>query len=283
MTEEIAWLTLGLLLSVAVPVLAEDAPSVRIMPVGDSITRGSYLVPIGMPNPRGGGWRKALQDRLRAAGVRFEFCGELDYMAYGKDGVVDPDFSPRHHGLAGFGNHGIRVGGPVPTTPDVLAAKGVKELVVPGIVEALKRNRPDILLLMSGANGFDSKERELLVREICANFKGELFVSTITPQKPPRAGWEQVKAYNAPLPALIEAMKKEGAHVHYVDMFAALTPEDISEDGVHPNAGGMEKMGNAWFAALQTVLTADDGSRPRWRVGRMERSETARSGEQVTR
>ena len=53
--------------------------TLRIMPLGDSITRGSYLAlydtgpfsgqPIGLPNPAGGGWRKPLQDKLRAAGV----------------------------------------------------------------------------------------------------------------------------------------------------------------------------------------------------------------------
>ena len=85
--------------------------TLRIMPLGDSITRGSYLAlydsgplagqPIGLPNPAGGGWRKPLQDKLRAAGVACEFVGELEFGAYGRDGVVDPAFSPRHHGLAG--------------------------------------------------------------------------------------------------------------------------------------------------------------------------------------
>ena len=58
---------------------------------------------MGLPNPQGGGYRKPLQDMLRAAGIRYEFVGQLTFGAYGKDGVVDPDFSPNHQGLPGFG------------------------------------------------------------------------------------------------------------------------------------------------------------------------------------
>ena len=225
-------------------------PPPRIMPVGDSITRGTYLGVERLPNPLGGGWRKPLQDRLRAAGVAFEFVGELDYWAFGTNGVVDPAFSPRHHGLAGFSNEGILKGGVVPTPKEVLAAKGVREIRVPGIVETLARNKPDVVLLMSGANGFDASARDRLVETICAHFEGELFVATITPQKSPRSGWERVVPYNASLPALVERLQKEGRRIRLVDMYAALTPDDISKDGVHPNETGLEKIADAWFRAL---------------------------------
>lgn len=228
----------------------EHVVPLRIMPVGDSITRGTYLGAEKRPSPLGGGWRKPLQDRLRAAGVPFEFVGELDYWAYGADGIVDPSFSPRHHGLAGFSNKAIREGGVVPTPKEILEAKGVKEIRVPGIVEALARNKPDVVLLMSGANGFNANERDLLIRTVCEHFTGDLFVASITPQKKPRRGWEQVAAYNASLPALITNLQNEGHRIHYVDMYAALTPEDISEDGVHPNEVGLSKIAEVWFRAL---------------------------------
>ena len=238
----------------------EHAVTLRIMPVGDSITRGTYLGGETLPNPLGGGWRKRLQDRLRAAGVPFEFVGELDYWAYGADGVVDPSFSPRHHGLAGFSNERILKGGVVPTPKAVLAAKGVQEVRVPGIVEALARNKPDVVLLMSGANGFDASARDRLVETICAHFDGELVVATITPQKAPRRGWEPVVPYNASLPGLVERLQKEGRRIRLVDMYAALTPDDITKDGVHPNAAGLDKIADAWFRALVP-------EKPRPRVG----------------
>lgn len=222
----------------------------RVMPVGDSITRGTYMGGDRRACPQGGGWRKPLQDKLREAGVAFEFVGELDYWAFGTNGITDQAFSPKHHGLAGFSNAAILKGGVVPTPTEVLAAKGVNELNVPGIVEALGKNRPDLVLLMSGANGFDSDARDLLIRTICEHFSGELLVASITPQKEPRHGWEQVVAYNASLPAVVERLQKEGRTVRYVDMFAALTPEDILKDGVHPNEAGLSKIAEVWFRAL---------------------------------
>lgn len=57
------------------------------------------------------------------AGIAYDFVGELDDLAYGRDGTIDPAFDPHHHGLAGFGNAGILSGGTVPTPPDVLAAQ----------------------------------------------------------------------------------------------------------------------------------------------------------------
>jgi lysophospholipase L1-like esterase len=227
---------------------------IRIMPVGDSITRGSYLVNSGLPNPLGGGWRRPLQEKLRGAGIAFEFVGELDDHAFGTNGVVDPAFSPKHHGLAGFSNQAILDGGVVPTMQDVLDAKGVKEIRVPGIVEALKRNQPDVVLLMSGANGFDAAARDRLMAAICANFKGSLFVASITPQKPPRSGWENVAAYNASLPPLTELLKARGANIHFVDMHAALSVDDLSADGVHPTAAGMGRMADTWFKALRPAV-----------------------------
>ncbi len=238
----------------------EPVQSLRILPVGDSITRGSYLAiytngpyvkkGVGLPDPAGGGWRKVLQDRLRAAGIAYEFVGELDYMAYGSNGVVDANFDPRHHGLAGFSNRGILSGGVVPTTEDVLDAKGVKEIVVPGIVAVLAKHKPNVVLLMSGANGFDAVGRDLLIRTIASNTTARLFVGTIPPQCQPRVGFQQVGAYNQSLPKVVAELKAAGHDVRVVDIHAALTTADLLADGVHPNSVGMTKIAEAWFAAL---------------------------------
>lgn len=238
---------------------ASPAKPLRILPVGDSITRGSYLPrkdanAAGLPYPLGGGWRKPLQDQLRAAGIPFDFVGELRYAAFGKDGIVDPSFDPDHHGLAGFGNNGILNGGKVPTPPAVLAALGVKEVSVPGIKDVLKRHQPDVILLMSGANGFDAPARDHLIRAIGETSTAHLFVATILPLKAPRAGWEKVDAYNASLPAIVAAQKAAGRRITLVDMHAALKTDDILPDGVHPSQAGMDKMAATWFSALNAEL-----------------------------
>jgi lysophospholipase L1-like esterase len=232
-----------------------NAKPLRIMPLGDSITRGSYLAQkdgkaTGLPDPRSGGWRKVLQDKLRAAGIAYDFVGEVNCAAFGRDGVVDPNFDPDHHGLAGFGNTAILKGGAVPTPADVLASLGVKEIKVPGIVDVLKKQQPDVILLMSGANGFDAAARDTLIRTIGDNSTAHLFVATTLPQQAPRAGWEKVDAYNASLPAIVAAQQAAGKRITLVDMHAALTTDDLLPDGVHPNQTGMDKMAATWFAAL---------------------------------
>ncbi len=231
----------------------------RILPLGDSITRGSYLAKnngksTGLPHPDGGGWRKPLQDKLRAAGMAFDFVGELSYAAFGRDGVVDPQFDPDHHGLAGFSNAGILKGGVVPTLPDVLASSGVKQVTVPGIVDVLKKHQPDIILLMSGANGFDAPARDQLIRTLGETSTAHLFVATILPQKAPRADWEKVDAYNASLPAIVAAQKAAGKRITFVDMHAAITTGDLLPDGVHPNQMGMDKMAAKWFESIHIAL-----------------------------
>jgi peptidoglycan/xylan/chitin deacetylase (PgdA/CDA1 family)/lysophospholipase L1-like esterase len=241
------------------------------MPVGDSITRGSYLAVytngpyagqgIGLPDPAGGGWRKPLQDKLRAAGNTFDFVGELDYMAYGSNGVVDASFAPRHHGLAGFSNQGIMTGGVVPTPKDVLDAKGVTEIRVPGIVTALANSKPNVVLLISGANGFDATARDKLIRTVMSNTTAHVFVATIPPECPPRSGYQNVEPYNQSLPQIVTELKGKGFPIHFVDMYSALSTADLLPDGVHPNAGGMAKMAEVWFQALAAAGLTQGGAK----------------------
>ncbi len=237
----------------------------KIMPIGDSITRGSYLAlyetgrfagsGIGLPNPAGGGWRKLLQDKLRAADVDFEFVGELDYDAYGRDGVVDPAFSPRHCGMAGFGNRAILKGGVVPTPPDVLAANGVTEIRVPDIVTVLAKHNPNVILLMSGTNDCDPEARDHLIGTILEHFEGTLLVATILPQCPPRTRYERVDVYNASLAGSVAEWSASGKRVILVDMNSALSvTTDLLPDGVHPNREGMDKMAAVWWSALQPIV-----------------------------
>lgn len=238
----------GILCLAAIP--AYCAGPVRIMPVGDSITRGSYLVYTGLPDKQGGGWRKLLQDKLRKEGIAYEFVGELDYHSYGDKGVIAPGFSPGHHGLAGFSCRQILTGGIVPTPQDVLRLKNVPQIEVPGIVEAIKRNHPDIILLMAGSNGLNSTDRDTLMKTILDHFDGELFIATIPPQKAPRPGWKSVAAFNKSLPTAIEKMRDGHPRLFPVDMYSALNDGDILPDGVHPNQQGNIKIADTWYQSL---------------------------------
>jgi len=242
------------------------------MPLGDSIARGSYLAryeqgprqgeAMGRPNPDGGGWRKPLQDFLRNAGVVFDFVGDLNYAAYGHQGVVDSAFDPDHQGLAGFGNRKIMTGGQVPTLPDVLDYQGVSQINVPDLPTVLKRHQPDVILLMSGSNGFDSNARDELVRLIGNKSDAHLFVATIIPQRPPRVGWEAVADYNATLAATVAEQRAKGHAITFVDLATKFDPQNLLPDGVHPNQTGMRQMAAAWFEALRINGVITDFSAP---------------------
>ena len=240
-----------------------NADPLRILPLGDSITRGSYIAryssgaytgeAIGLPNPQGGGWRKYLQDQFRENGIEFDFLGELNYHSFGRAGVIDEHFDPDHQGLAGFGNKNIISGGLVPTTRDVLEKLGLKNIAVSDIVTVLQKNKPEVILLMSGSNGFEATARNELIEIIQANTDAHLFVASIIPQCPPRLGWEKVDEYNASLPNIVAKQKARGHKVTLVKMNEALSEDDLLPDGVHPNAEGMRKMAKTWYTALKTA------------------------------
>ncbi len=58
-----------------------------------------------------------------------------------------------------------------------------------------------------------------------------------------------MQAYNATIPGIVA---QKGPRTHLVDMHSAITTADLA-DGLHPNAGGYDKMGARWFSALQSV------------------------------
>ena len=238
------------------PAPAAQKP-LRIMPVGDDITRGSYFEKLKHASalPSGGGYRKVLQEKLRAAGYTYQFVGELLYWAHGNArGVCDPDFQRCHHGLASFSNRMIREGGVLPPEENALLWRDqkCKQISVPGIEETLRRWKPDVVLLMSGSNGFDAAERDKLIDAIARNFSGTLLVGTIPPQKAPREDFERVDEYNSSLATYLAAPHENWkSRVFLVDINSQLTTDDLLPDGIHPTQAGLEKIAAAFFAAIQ--------------------------------
>ncbi|GEM_PF-1291759 len=234
-----------------VPALPAKKP-VRIMPVGDSITRGNF---IALSNNHhadvyGGGYRKLLQELLKAENFSYQFVGEIAYWAYGKTGDCDPEFQRYHHGLSGFGNRAIREGMALPPSDMKKIARPEKAIRAPGIVEAIERWSPDVILLMAGSNGFNAAERTLLIQTIADHFDGVLFVATIPPQCAPRPAFEMVDNYNATLKADLAKIKNPKCRIYIVDINHALTTADLLPDGVHPLRSGEEKIARKWFEAL---------------------------------
>jgi lysophospholipase L1-like esterase len=205
---------------------AESNGGVRVMPLGDSITDG-FNVP--------GGYRTGLWQRFTANGNVVDFVGSL---FYGPGNLGDHD----HEGHSGW-----RI--------DQLDAS---------IVPWLQVTAPRTVLLHIGTNDI-VQNRDLpnaparlsgLIDKITATVpSADVFVATIIPI----AGQDAtVGTFNAAIPGIVQSRVNAGRHVHLVDMHAALTTADLA-DGVHPNAGGYEKMAATWYAALRSVPGSIDG------------------------
>jgi lysophospholipase L1-like esterase len=220
------------------------------MPLGDSITDG---VPVD------GGYRKPLYDRLAAAGLAVRFVGS----ASDNSGCL-PDGQKNHEGHSGY---------------TIASGKGRT-----GIAENLDAwlgvggADPDVILLMIGTNdaydgdpklGFDPSRsiahrlNAILVKITRLKPRAQVLVAQITPMSKATVGEAvcvRVAAYNRSVAAVVAKLRAQGKKVRCVDMYAAIDPATDLSDGVHPNKKGYEKMANAWFRAIQTVVPSSRSS-----------------------
>jgi lysophospholipase L1-like esterase len=201
---------------------AESNGGVRIMPLGDSITDG-FNVP--------GGYRTGLWQSLVAGGHTIDFVGTG---FNGPASLGDHD----HEGHSGW-----RI--------DQLDAN---------IAAWLALTTPRTVLLHIGTNdmnqNFDIANAPARLSALIDHINTlapstEVFVATVTPESDP-VREARVRTFNAQIPGIVSQKANAGRRVHLVDMHAALTTADLA-DGVHPNAGGYDKMARVWNTALLSV------------------------------
>ena len=201
---------------------AESNGGVKVMPLGDSITDG-LVVP--------GGYRIGLWQRFTAAGYKVDFVGSL---SNGPASLGDHD----HEGHSGW-----RI-----------------DQIDANIVGWLNAQQPHTVLLHIGTNDILQNDDvanapnrlSALIDHITATAPtAEVFVATIIPIG--LSGFEpNVDAFNAAIPGIVASKVSAGKHVHLVAMHSALTTADL-QDGIHPNAGGYDKMAAVWYSALLSV------------------------------
>ncbi|WP_435136710.1 ricin-type beta-trefoil lectin domain protein [Actinacidiphila sp. bgisy144] len=200
------------------------ASSLRVMPLGDSITWG-------VGSSTGDSYRSALWDELSGQGHALDFVGT------GRNGTMgDPDNE---------GHSGWRI--------DQIAG------IADGVLD---RYRPDVVTLEIGTNDLNQNYQvatatdrlHALIDQITADVPGvtvlvgSLIVSTNAVEEPNRP------AFNAAVPGIVQAEQNAGKHVGFVDM-SALTTADLS-DALHPNDGGYQKMADAFDAGIQAADAA---------------------------
>ncbi|TDB72253.1 ricin-type beta-trefoil lectin domain protein [Micromonospora sp. KC723] len=201
---------------------AESNGGTRVMPLGDSITEGTQVP---------GGYRIGLWQRVTNGGYRVDFVGS---QFNGPANLGDHD----HEGHPGW-----RI--------DQIDAR---------INGWLTTYQPLTVLLHIGTNdvlqnydlpGAPRRLSTLIDRITSTVPHADVFVAQITPLA--NAGQNNAaRTFNAAIPGIVRDKVAAGKRVHLVDMHSALTTADLI-DGVHPTAGGYDKMAATWYAALRSV------------------------------
>jgi lysophospholipase L1-like esterase len=201
---------------------AESNGGVRVMPLGDSITEGTQVP---------GGYRIGLWQRLVGGRYTVDFVGS------------------QFNGPANLGDH------------DHQGHPGWRiDQIDANITGWLRTQNPRTVLLHIGTNdvlqnynlsGAPGRLSTLIDRITATVPNADVFVATIIPLS--NSGQEAAaRTFNGAIPGIVQSKVNSGRRVHLVDMHSKLTTGDLI-DGVHPTAGGYDKMAAAWYAALQSV------------------------------
>ena len=202
-------------------------PDVRIMPLGDSITRGYASTNIN-------GYRRQLYLTLEGNGYRTNFVGS---QVAGQN-----DFDTDHEGHGGW--HAEKA--------------GVDNDIYDWVYRWLQANPADVVLLHIGTNdisngGQNPAEVGHILDEI-KRYNPDITVvlALIINRVPYSAVTTQ---YNNGVLALAQARIAAGDPIIIVDMERALNYSTDMADDKHPNDSGYSKMARVWLAALESFLT----------------------------
>ena len=203
-----------------------DGSPCKILPLGDSITRG-------VKSSDEGGYRSQLFKLIVAANQKVTFTGSLNN---GPTQVSGQAFPRMHEGHSGWT---ITQLGPLIPSP----ALGGK---------------PNIVLLHIGTNDIGYRDPagmathlEALLDKIAQNGPDALIVvAQITAA---RTDNDIRDAYNAKIPGIVQSRAAKGQHIISVDV-NKLPMAGLSSDGVHPNDQGYTYMAGVWYAAIKDLL-----------------------------
>ena len=203
-------------------------PTVKIMPLGDSITDG-----VGMESR--GGYRIEFWRLATLEGLSTDFVGSL---MNGPASLPDKD----HEGHSGW----------------------EISLLWENVGNWLTTFKPEVVLLMIGTNDVfrqtdlaRAPERYAMLLDRIATVAPETFVvaALITPSRDPLVD-QRVVAFNNAIRPLILQRQSAGLPISLVDMHPALTNADLADD-VHPNESGYNKMAAVWFDELRRLRSGN--------------------------
>jgi len=206
--------------------------ALRIMPLGDSITAGSY----GAGQDGIGGYRRFLWQSCQDAKLSVNFVGTLN-------DPTNATFDADHEGHRAW-------------RTDNLAGN---------VTDWLNRCRPDCVLLQIGVNDLiqgatpeTAAQRFNVLLDRCqqAAPQATFYVAAILKVRSPndyKVKPATVEAYNSLIPAIVA---RHGTNFVFVDLpgLCNFVTGDFSADGLHPSDSGYQKMGAAWFTIVKPRL-----------------------------
>ncbi len=223
----------ALLVGLCATDVRSQTDSVRVMPLGDSITeaQGGYAA-----------YRYWLWKDLENAGYPVDFVGSQ----YGVYSGSPPytDYDQDHEGHWGW------------RADQILANIGSWAAASP----------PDIVLIHLGHN--DLWQGQSVISTIdelgqiidtirVVNPDATFLIAQVIPSTP--SALDSIPFFNAQLPDLALLKNTEQSPVLVVDQHSGFDPWTDTYDGVHPNEIGEIKMADRWFAPLDSVFTIATG------------------------
>ena len=224
--------------------------AIKIMPLGDSIT-------YGMADE--GGYRKYLSYFLDQNGYNVDLVGP--------EGKDSSSFTYNGKSVKYDDNHAGYSGYTIVDLPGGWMGQlnGILETMQGG--DYITKYSPDIILLQIGTNDVnnghvtDSEDHlhtllDYLRDKMPAN--GKIFLTTIPDLG--NSGWGNNSSKNGDIAKYNEIVKRvaneySSKNVIFADIHSVIDGTKDLADGVHPNAGGYEKMGKYWYDTLTPYLS----------------------------
>ena len=238
--------------------ISQADAAVRIMALGDSITKGTFSGAIPDTDGYYVAYRKALWDELITNGFDVDLVGSLNSGSevFGSIGPAD------HEGHPGW-------------TDDQLLSGRTDQPAAGKLLDWLLDHQPDLILLHIGTNGLQSNsdDVEAILDEI-DYYSEDVWVilariinRSCSTSKPPCSESSITTTFNYNIHVMAQSrIDNYGDKIIIVDMEKGagidyeLYPAGDMFDNLHPFETGYSKMAVLWFAALDDILPLVDGT-----------------------
>jgi len=233
--------------------------NLKILPLGDSITYGSYGT--------NAGYRGPLYSLLAPIAAGFQFVGESSENPGSLP--ASPINEQSHCGHSSYNLNTINNNLDGLDTGIYTQYGGAERdphggyWLTGGNGTGRAPIVPDIVLLLCGANdvgnmnGVQARMESLLTKltTLCPDAK--IIVAKITPYNNYAAN---VITYNSMIDTVAANYIANGKHVSVVDLYTNFPAAGMSGDGVHPNDTGYNWMASQWSAAITALYLASGGN-----------------------